>query len=370
MSYKFNRELLCRVKPDAGSNDLKAVGSLCDLTIGVHTGKFKRDGSLKIIENAVNAGLQYSVDVVTKVRVMNINDGKSHEGTGEVGSNKRDLKVGDIFTLSPNGGDFDVLVNRLPIFPKNEQEKILVFGDDDVLCKVVAHNDKLIKLEVISVKSGKCLFANHGISSTSHDIESRDILLSQIDKELLLAIPPEHLKFLKEIVLSFVSNAKQFVEAKQELVLLGFEGTPVVAKIETGKGVNNLEEIAKVADKIVIGCGDLQKACERGELIDGLDVVLADILQRLKKSGYSGDVFVACGIGDAVTEKYNQTSVLNHFSSETLFEILSWDLKLGRTVNYWMTYATVGIAPVMLPTLIGRFIEDWTLFKDSGLRPE
>lgn len=365
---KFDRKLLIRVKPDADPNMLGTVRDLCDLTIGVHTGKFRKEGSLKIIANAVAAKIPFSIDVVTKIRVIALSNAKKHFGSGEVGSSKRDVKVGDVLILSEKGSNFDLLVNRRPVFPIDDSEKIIIFGDDDVTCKVIGQDNFQTKIEVVNVKENKCLFANHGISSPSDDIESRDVLLSSVDKDLLLAIPSEHRKFLKDIVISFVSNAKQLAEAKQELVLLGFGGTPVVAKVETGKGVNNLEEIAKVADKIVVGCGDLQKACERGELIGGLDLVLADILQRLKKCGYSGDIFVARGIGDAVTEEYNQTSALNHFSSETLSEILSWDLDLGRAVNYWMTYATVGIDPVMLPTLIGRFIDDWTAFKGSGFR--
>lgn len=371
MAAEFDRKLLIRVKQDANATVLSETAKLCDLTVGVHSGKFRQKGSLEIIKNAYDAGVGYSVDVVTKVRVMDLNDGKSHEGAGEVGSKMREVKIGNSIRLSSDENNFDVLVNRLPIFPDDDSKKLLVFGEDDVVCEVISQSQTFVELSIISIKQGKCLFGNHGISSPTHDIESREKLLSQVDIDLLKAIPVEHRQNLKEIVLSFVGSKEQFLEAKQELADLGFGNSLVVAKIETGFGVKNLEDIAEATDKIVIGCGDLQKACQRGEF-GGSDVdsVLNDALIRLQKCGFDKEVFVARGIGDDLTEIYNKTQTLGHFNDETLDRILSWDTKLGRAVNYWMTAATVGIAPAMLPTLIGRFVEDWKLFKDSGLRPE
>ena len=80
-----------------------------------------------------------------------------------------------------------------------------------------------------------------------------DFLSEQDKSDLLFGIEQD----VDFIALSFVSKAQDVIDAKEFLATHGGEKIDVIAKIENRAGVNNLLEIMKVSDGIMVARGDL-----------------------------------------------------------------------------------------------------------------
>ena len=120
--------------------------------------------------------------------------------------------------------------------------------------------DGLIKVKVIEKKSEKVItrVIQGGIISSRKGVNfpGAELLISALtDKD------KEDLKFgLKAgvdiVALSFVSSQKNILETKEIIKKLDKE-VPVFAKIETQKALENIDEIIKVSDGLIIARGDL-----------------------------------------------------------------------------------------------------------------
>ena len=120
--------------------------------------------------------------------------------------------------------------------------------------------DGLIKVKVIEKKSEKVItrVIQGGIISSRKGVNfpGAELLISALtDKD------KEDLKFgLKAgvdiVALSFVSSQKNILETKKIIKKLDKE-VPVFAKIETQKALENIDEIIKVSDGLIIARGDL-----------------------------------------------------------------------------------------------------------------
>ena len=80
-----------------------------------------------------------------------------------------------------------------------------------------------------------------------------DFLSEQDKKDLLFGIEHD----VDFVALSFVSKAQDVLDAKEFLKANGGEHIDIIAKIENRAGVNNLLEIMKVCDGIMVARGDL-----------------------------------------------------------------------------------------------------------------
>ena len=97
------------------------------------------------------------------------------------------------------------------------------------------------------------------------DKEMRLEFLSEQDKEDLLFGIEQDVDF---IALSFVSRAQDVLDAKAFLKAHGGEHIDIIAKIENRAGVNNLFEIMKVCEGIMVARGDLGVEIPYEELPD------------------------------------------------------------------------------------------------------
>ena len=135
------------------------------------------------------------------------------------------------------------------------------------ICEDLAPNDKillnngLVVFRVTDVSENEV----HCVVEIGGEISSRKSMFFP-DKEL-------HLDFLSEqdksdllfgikhevdfVALSFVSKAQDVIDAKQFLAANGGQHIDVIAKIENRAGVNNLLDIMKVSDGIMVARGDL-----------------------------------------------------------------------------------------------------------------
>ncbi|MBO5262591.1 MAG: pyruvate kinase [Clostridia bacterium] len=133
----------------------------------------------------------------------------------------KDLSVGDKITVN----------NGLVIFEVKE------LTDTDAICKV------LVGGELSNSKSMS--FPNKVLNQT---------YLSEQDKSDLLFGIKNDIDF---IACSFVSKRQDLIDIKEFLKANGGEHLDIIAKIENRSGVDNIEEICKECDGIMVARGDL-----------------------------------------------------------------------------------------------------------------
>ncbi|MCX7842899.1 MAG: pyruvate kinase [Clostridia bacterium] len=122
-------------------------------------------------------------------------------------------------------------------------------------------NDGLVELEVKEIK-GKdihCTVLNGGAIGNNKGINVPGV---EIHLPSLTNQDIEDIKFGIEnefdfIAASFVRKASDVIEIKKILEKNGGQGIKVIAKIENRQGVDNVDEILKVADGIMVARGDL-----------------------------------------------------------------------------------------------------------------
>ena len=173
------------------------------------------------------------------------------------------LNEGDTFTFTTE----DIIGN---------QERVAVsyagICDELVPGDKILLNNGLVVLRVTDV----CAPNVHCIVEDGGELSNRKSMFFP-DKEL-------HLEFLSEqdkadllfgieqdvdfVALSFVSKAQDVLDAKEFLKKHGGSHIDVIAKIENRAGVNNLAEIIKVSDGIMVARGDLGVEIPYAELPD------------------------------------------------------------------------------------------------------
>lgn len=125
----------------------------------------------------------------------------------------------------------------------------IVIGDNEA--KLVCINDK----GLCRVTQSGTLRSNIGVSILGFET----IGLSNKDRNWLEEIRVNNVGDI--LIASFVNSAKDIIEIKK------FSNKPIIAKIETLKGINNLNDILEICDGILIGRGDLMTQIPMEQLV-------------------------------------------------------------------------------------------------------
>ena len=162
------------------------------------------------------------------------------------------LKTGMEFTLTTEDivGD----ENRVSITYKG-------LAEDVDAGKVILIDDGLIGLEVIE-KSGKdirCKVINGGELGERKGVNVPNVqvrlpAITEKDKEDIKFGVSQDIDF---IAASFVRNAECILEIRAYLKSLNAPYIPIIAKIENSEGIENIDEIIRAADGIMVARGDL-----------------------------------------------------------------------------------------------------------------
>ena len=186
------------------------------------------------------------------------------------------LKEGDPFTFTTEEIEGDE--TRVAVSYKNIC-KDMVPGDKILL------NNGLMVFEVVNVKAPdvlcKVLIGGELSNRKSMFFPEKQldlVYLSEQDKADLLFGVEHGVDF---VACSFVSKAQDVLDVRNFLKEHGSTDIDLIAKIENRAGVNNLEEILKVSDGIMIGRGDMGVEIPYEELPD----IQKNIITACRKAG-------------------------------------------------------------------------------------
>ena len=166
---------------------------------------------------------------------------------------------------------------------------------------VVLLENGLMKIEVISVEEDgvTCKIINGGIlgNKKSLNVPGANLnipFISDVDREDIIYACEHEGDYLAA---SFVSSKEDVLEIREILKQCNREDMKIISKIESKRGIDNLDEIIDVSDGIMVARGDLgvevpmqqlpkyqkimiQKCREKGKFV----VVATEMLESMKKS--------------------------------------------------------------------------------------
>ena len=161
------------------------------------------------------------------------------------------LKTGDTFTLTSEN-----------VIGDSKRVSITYEGlaEDVDKGKKILIDDGLIGLEVVK-KDGKeiiCKIINGGELGERKGVNVPNVpvrlpAITEKDREDIKFGVEQDVDF---IAASFVRNAECILEIKAYLKSLGAPYIPIIAKIENAEGIQNIEEIIRAADGIMVARGD------------------------------------------------------------------------------------------------------------------
>ncbi|MBR3230342.1 MAG: pyruvate kinase [Bacilli bacterium] len=145
--------------------------------------------------------------------------------------------------------------------------------------------DGLMKLKVIEkLKNGvNCEIIDGGILGNKKGVNVPGVnlnlpFISEIDKKDIIYACEHDGDFL---ALSFVSSADDVKEVRKLLKEQGREDMQIISKIESSRGIKNLDEIIKVSDGIMVARGDLGVEMP----MDSLPILQKQIIEKCRKIG-------------------------------------------------------------------------------------
>ena len=145
--------------------------------------------------------------------------------------------------------------------------------------------DGLMKLKVIKkLKNGvNCEIIDGGILGNKKGVNVPGVnlnmpFISDLDKKDIIYACQHDGDFL---ALSFVSSAADVKEVRKLLKEQGREDMQIISKIESSRGIKNLDEIIKVSDGIMVARGDLGVEMP----MDSLPILQKQIIEKCRKIG-------------------------------------------------------------------------------------
>ncbi|MBQ8145584.1 MAG: pyruvate kinase [Clostridia bacterium] len=241
-------KIVCTIGPACSTE--KALTELClagmnvarlNFSHGTHEQHLGMINLIKSVRQKLNVpvaimldtkGPEYRIKAFKDGRIT-LNDGDTFtfttnevEGTNEIVSVTykgmiKDLNVGDRISVN----------NGLVIF------EVIKLTETDAICKVIVGGE----------------ISNSKSMSFPNKVLNQEYLSEQDKKDLLFGIEND----VDFVACSFVSRRQDLVDVKEFLKANGGENLDIIAKIENRSGVDNIEDICKECDGIMVARGDL-----------------------------------------------------------------------------------------------------------------
>ncbi len=249
---------------------------------------------------------------------------------------KVELHEGDRFTLRTDDVEGD------------EKQVSITYADlpkDIHIGTRLLIDDGLIELEAVSVKNDRivCEVKSGGIVSNSKGVNVPNVSLnmpymSQKDREDILFGIEQDVDF---IAASFARTQEDVLQVRELLNQNGGETIRIIAKIENAEGVQNIDEILKVSNGVMVARGDM-----------GVEIPLEDVpvFQKMiiKKTYLAGKVVITATqmldsmIRNPRPTRAETTDVANAIYDGTSAIMLSGETAIGRyPVETVKTMATI-----------------------------
>jgi pyruvate kinase len=245
--YGRRTKIVCTIGPATGSAKmieklLRAGMNVARLNLA-HGTPVEHARYIQTIRN-LSQGLQTNVAVLMDL------PGPKYR-TGKLKGSQAILKRGArlIFTTQQIDGDATRVSVNLPSLPRDVKPgDIILIADGEMKAKVLQIDGSEVKCRVTV---GGTLTEGRGLVVPGMRI-SAPFLTNTLRENLIFALSqkPDYL------ALSFVSKAEDITSVRSLMMERGAE-IPVIAKIERGEAVKNLDSILASADGIMVARGDL-----------------------------------------------------------------------------------------------------------------
>lgn len=159
------------------------------------------------------------------------------------------------------------------------------------------------------------------------------------EQDLLMAVRTD----VDYIAASFVSSAKDVIDMKKFLAKQGVV-IPIIAKIESSEGVQNFDEILKVAEGIMVARGDLGVEYP----IEQIPTIQKQLIDKAGKAGKF--IITATEMLESMIEKPRPTRAETTDVANAIYDGTSCIMLSGETA--------VGQHPVMAVTYMKRIAEE------------
>ena len=212
--------------------------------------------------NLSHADYAFCKDIIKKIDELNkelksnvaiLLDTKGPEiRVGEIAGGSAYLTEGDKIRIYMNpllGDSTKFSVNYPGLVEDVKYNQILKVDDGKIELQVI---DKDYDYILAEVKVGGFIASNKSINAPG--VKLKRPFLSDKDKEDIVFAHENHVDFL---AISFTSKADDILEVNDLLIELGNDHIGIIAKIENESAVNDLDEIVRVSDGIMIARGDL-----------------------------------------------------------------------------------------------------------------
>lgn len=252
-------KIVCTLGPASDSEEIVSAMADAGMNVarinfshGTHETHARTIAMVKAVRARKDIPLPIMLDTKgPELRIRTFREGKVHLEEGDIFAFTAEEVEGDRERVSVSykniceemdPGDKILLNNGLMVF------EVIEVNRPDVICKVLTEGD---------LSDRKSMFF------PEKDLDL--VYLSEQDKaDLLFGI--EH--GVDFVACSFVSKAQDILDVRRFLEEHGCTDIDLIAKIENRSGVNNLDEILKVSDGIMIGRGDMGVEIPYEELPD------------------------------------------------------------------------------------------------------
>ncbi len=196
---------------------------------------------------------------------------------GKIENNALQLNEGDIITFTNENklGTKDGIYMSYDQFAMDVKvgEKILI--DDGKLVFEVLHTDQKSKVE-LKVLFGGILSSNKGVNLPDTKVSLPSLTEKDLkDLEFILTQP------VNWIALSFVRKASDVMDLKRRIAKAEHPAK-VISKIEKPEAINNIKEIIKVTDAVMVARGDLGVEVPIEKLPAIQKMIIRNCIQRAK----------------------------------------------------------------------------------------
>jgi pyruvate kinase len=241
-------KIICTIGPASEDPAILREMMLCGMNVarlnfshGTHEEHLKKVEDIKALREELKLPVAILLDTKgPEIRVKTFADGEVL------------LETGKTFTLTTRDvvGTAEIVSVTYPALPVNVKKGTRILLDDG-----------LIELTVDNV-DGQDILCRVVFGGTLSNRKSLNLPGTSVDMPYISETDKADLKFAYDndvdyIALSFVRSANDVFQAKNYLASFGPSRCELIAKIENAEGVDNIDEIIRVSDGIMVARGDM-----------------------------------------------------------------------------------------------------------------